>query len=68
MEDPNRRRPASNHSPSGGRETDWIVTTIGPDDMVSKGRDACHTGLNKVANGLERILVIAPSKVATMHN
>jgi hypothetical protein len=34
MEDPNRRRPASNHSPSGGRETDWIVTTIGPDDMV----------------------------------
>src|SRR5438046_7702877 len=25
---------ASNQSPSGGRETDWIVTTISPDELV----------------------------------
>ena len=25
---------ASNDSPAGGRETDWIVTTIAPDGMV----------------------------------
>ena len=25
---------ASNQSPSGGRETDWIVTTISPDGLI----------------------------------
>jgi hypothetical protein len=25
---------ASNQSPAGGRETDWIITTINPDGLV----------------------------------